>query len=123
VRDNDGLVRVVIGILSGQHVDFSLIDAQLANVNIQEEDIGALHTGIKELGNLELVRLFFAHDGCTFLNPGNGITARDIHDLHPILVGSLVDFLRRPNKFDIRHLHPGCLPYLNKIFSDGSDLL
>ena len=121
--NNDGFIRVVISILSGKHVNFSLINSQLTNVNIQEENISALHTWIKELRDLQLIRLFFAHNSGTFLNSTNTIFTGNIHNFHPILIGSLIDLLRCPNKLDIGHFHSSSFPYFDEIFSYSSNFL
>lgn len=84
--NNNGLPFLVFAVLDCQHVNFPLVDSQLAEVHVQEKDISALHARIKELGNLELVRLFFAHDGSTLLNTGNSILTSNVHHSHPVFV-------------------------------------
>ena len=53
VGKDDGFLLAgdLVAVLAGQHVHFSLVEAQLANVSFQEEDVGALHTRVEQLGH------------------------------------------------------------------------
>lgn len=86
MRHDNGFPLLVFAVLESQHVDFSLVDTELAEINVQEEDIGTLHAWIEELGDLELVRLFLAHDRCAFLDSRDRVLAGDVHHPHPIFI-------------------------------------
>ena len=53
MRQNDRFVFSLyfITILSGQHIDLSLVQSQLTNIGFQIKYICALHTGVKKLRN------------------------------------------------------------------------
>lgn len=57
------------------------------------------------------------------MDSSNRIFAGDIHNLKPVLIRPSVDFLRSPQKFDIRHLHACCPPHFNEVLSNSSNLL
>ena len=123
VRNNNRFSFLIFTIFYGKHIHFSLVDAQLAKIDIKEKYISALHTRIKELWYFQLVWLFFAHNCCTFLDSGNSVLASNIHNSHPILIWSFVNLLRSPNEFHILELHPCSPPNLYKIFPYCSDFL
>jgi len=53
VGKDDGLLLAgdLVAVLAGQHVHLALVEAQLADVGFQEEDVGALHAGVEQLGH------------------------------------------------------------------------
>ena len=55
------------------------------------------------------------------MNSSDGILARDIHHLHPVLVGPLIDLLRGPNKLNVGHFHACGFPHFNKVLADGAN--
>ena len=100
-----------------------MINSELADVNIEEEDISARHTGIEKLRYFKLIGLFFTHDGSAFLYSPDGIFACDVHNFHPIFVRTLVDLFRGPDKLDVGHFHACGFPYFNEILSHSTDFL
>ena len=116
MRNNDRFFLITLGVLYCQHIDFSLIDTKLAEVNIQEEYVSTLHAGIKELGDFELVWFLLSHNGGAFLDSCDRVLAGDVHNPHPIFVWPFVNFFWGPDEFNIVEFHSGCFPYLDKIF-------
>lgn len=77
VRQNDGLVLDLDGVtvFSRQHVDFSLINTQLADIGLQVEDVSALHARVEDLRSKEFFFITSAHDlwtsvVCQFISLG-----------------------------------------------------
>ena len=114
---------LIFAVLQRKHINFSLINPQLTKIDVQKVNVSTLHTRIKKLRNFQLVVLFLAHNCSTFLNSCDSVFAGNVHNSHPILVRSLVYFLWSPNKFHILQFHSGCLPNLNKILTNSSNLL
>ena len=123
VGDDDGFVLVGVGHLDGEHVDLALVDAELADVDVEEEDVGALHAGVDELGDPQLVGLVPAHDGRALLDAGDSVLAGHLHHLQPVLVGALVDLLGGPEELHVAHLHAHRPPDLDEVLPDRPDLL
>ncbi len=120
MRDNNRLLWQLISIFSSQHVHSSLIDTKLADINIQKEYIIALHARIEKLRYFQLIWLFAAHDGGTFLNPRNCVFACNVHHIQPILSWAFVYFFRGPKELDIWHLHSSSFPNFNEIPTNSS---
>ena len=123
VGDNDGLVLLGVGHFDGEHVDLALVDAELANIDVEEENVGTLHAGVDELGDPQLVGLLLAHYGGALLDAGDRVLAGHLHHLQPVLVRALVDLLRGPEEFHVLHPHAHRPPDLDEILPDGPDLL
>ena len=55
VREDDGLVLEPSGraVLAREHVHLALVDAELAHVRLEVEDVGALHQRVQDLRGRE----------------------------------------------------------------------
>jgi hypothetical protein len=125
MRQDDGLLvdLGIVTIFSGQHVNLSLIHAQLADISLQEEDISALHARVQHLSNGKVITLISAHDSGASLDSVEVILSGDVHNSQPILVGVVVDLLRGPQELHVVELHASGLPDLDKVSTYDLDLL
>lgn len=121
-RDNNRFLPA-LDLLSCQSIYLPLVHSQLANINIQKENISALHTRIEHLGHRQVVRFASSHNLRTFFNSVKRVVLGNSHYFHPILVWSLIDEVRGPKELYIGHFHSRCLPNLHKVSSDGSNFL
>jgi len=87
VRQNDGFVFVsnFVALLAREHVDFALVQTQLADVRSQVEYVAALHGGLEHHRSHEVVGFSSAHDLRAALHAVQRISARDV-DHHLVLV-------------------------------------
>jgi hypothetical protein len=97
MRDNYGFLgsASVIRVLPRQHIHLPLILAQLAQISLKEEDIGALHGRVEELrdGNRIVRIISTTHDGTASLDSVHGVLASDIQHSQPVVVGTFVDLI------------------------------
>lgn len=121
VGNNNRFFLFIFAVLNGQHVDFPLINSQLAEIDVQEENISTLHARIEKLRDFQLIWLFFSHNSCTFLNSSNRVRTSNIHHSHPVLIGSSINLLWGPDEFDILEFHACSFPDFNKVFPNSSD--
>jgi hypothetical protein len=95
MRNNNRLLLAtdVVTVLSCQHVELTLVHAELANVSLQEKDISTLHARVENLGAGHVVALSTSHDLSAALYSGNVVLARDVNHSGPVLFRSAVDLL------------------------------
>ena len=103
-----------IAVLSGEHIHFPLIDAQLANIGFEEEDIGTLHNRVENLGSVEIVFFAASHDHTAFLDSTERRVTRNIEHLSPVGDSIFFDFLGSPEKLNVIEIHTGSFPDLGK---------
>mmetsp|Transcript_34451 Transcript_34451/g.77686 ORF Transcript_34451/g.77686 Transcript_34451/m.77686 type:complete len:266 (+) Transcript_34451:1543-2340(+) len=122
--EDDGLVLDAcrVAVLPCQHVDLPLIDAKLADVRLEEEDVGSLHEGIQDLGRSKFV-LQPPHDLATLLDSCDRRPPRNIQRLRPVRNSVRRDLLRAPHELNFVHVHPCGLPDLHQVLADSLDLL
>mmetsp|Transcript_13495 Transcript_13495/g.38605 ORF Transcript_13495/g.38605 Transcript_13495/m.38605 type:complete len:465 (-) Transcript_13495:516-1910(-) len=123
MAEYDGLALDLggIAILPGQHVDLALIDAQLTNVGAEEEDVGALHEGVEDLGGRQTA-LHPSHDLAALFDPRNVESAGDVEHGRPVAVGVVGDLVGGPLENDVGQVHPGGLPNFDEVVTDDLDL-
>mmetsp|Transcript_861 Transcript_861/g.2071 ORF Transcript_861/g.2071 Transcript_861/m.2071 type:complete len:375 (-) Transcript_861:248-1372(-) len=124
VRQDDGLVLDArsVAVLPRKHVDLALVHAQLADVCLKEEDVGALHERVQDLSGSELV-LEAPHDLAALLDTRQRRATRDVERLRPVAHGLARDVIRAPHELHTLHVHPCCLPDLHKVLPNNLDLL
>ena len=93
--DGDGLLpSEFLGDLAGQHVDPSLVDSGVSDIDSELEHVDALHEGVDDLGGVQLCLVLLpSHDGHGPLDPGKGGDLSDLDDVLP--VGEVVDDVLR----------------------------
>ena len=123
-KDNGLLLDLLLlAVLPRQNINFPLIHSELANVCLQEEDVRALHAGIKYLGRTEVVGLASAHDLRATHDARQVERRSDLEHQRPVLARAAIDLVRCPNKFNIIHIHPNSFPYFDHVGSNVSDLV
>ena len=107
VREDDGLQldARLVAVLAREHVDLALVDAELADVGLEEEDVGALHDRVEDLRGGERV-LEPAHDLAAARDALDAEAARDVEALRPVLPRVLGDLLLRAKVMAARHVWP-----------------
>lgn len=115
-------VLEMIAIVPCEHINFSLVDAQLADVRLEEKNICALHDGIQILRHAQLITLVPPHNRHGLLNSGNVVLCRDVHYRLPVLIRVLVDFIGCPQELDILHFHAQRFPDFHKVETENADL-
>jgi hypothetical protein len=113
----------LVAVFSGEDINSDLIVAQLTDIGLKKEDIGALHARVKNLASGHFVALFPAHDGATARDSIQSVAARDVHNQRPVLRGTTIDLLRAPQKLHVSKVHAGRLPDLDHVASHGLNLL
>ena len=61
--------------------------------HLEEEDVGALHAGVEDLGGGQLIGLVATHDLRAADDALDVVLAGNVHDQGPVLVRALVDLL------------------------------
>jgi len=84
------------------------------SAHLEEEDVGSLHAGVKDLGRGQLLALLAPHDGAASGDARHGEAACDVHHAQPVLVGARVDLVAGPQELHIRHVHAGSTPHLQR---------
>mmetsp|Transcript_16930 Transcript_16930/g.36299 ORF Transcript_16930/g.36299 Transcript_16930/m.36299 type:complete len:226 (+) Transcript_16930:1627-2304(+) len=111
-----------VAVLAREHVHLALVDSKLANVGLQEEDVGALHQRIEDLCRSQ--RPFSAaHDLAALCDARNGKAARDVERERPVVLSMLRDLLGRPEELHALHVHPCSCPHMNQVVTDSLDAL
>jgi hypothetical protein len=125
VRNNNRLLfsADVITVLTGKHVYLALVHSQLANISLQEKDVGALHARVEHLRARHIITFISSHNLSTAFNSRDVILPTNINDRRPVLLRSPVDFLRCPEELDIVEVHASSLPYLDKVATYNLNLL
>mmetsp|Transcript_17078 Transcript_17078/g.41991 ORF Transcript_17078/g.41991 Transcript_17078/m.41991 type:complete len:351 (+) Transcript_17078:1159-2211(+) len=113
----------VVAVLARQHVHLALIHAELADVRLEEEDVGALHDGVEDLRRRQVVRLAAAHDLRAAQDARQLVAARDVQHQRPVLVAPLVDLLGGPDELHAAQVHAHRLPHLHHVLAHLLDLL
>lgn len=111
-----------VAVFAGEHVDLALVDAELADVCLEEEDVGALHDWVQDLGCRERV-LEPTHDLAALLDARDGEAARNVERLRPVAQGVRADLVRRPEELDTLHVHPRRRPHLDEVLPDCLDAI
>jgi len=124
VREDDWLElnADLAAVVTREHVHFALVDAELANVRAQEEDVGALHEWVQDLRTGQLV-LGACHDHTALLDAVEVEAARDVEHLGPVARRLRADLVRAPEELDALHVHARRLPHLDQVLADGLDLM
>mmetsp|Transcript_59867 Transcript_59867/g.105264 ORF Transcript_59867/g.105264 Transcript_59867/m.105264 type:complete len:262 (-) Transcript_59867:365-1150(-) len=125
VGDNDRFKFLLLraGVLSCEHVDLSLVHAQLADVRLEEEHIGALHARVENLRGTHFLGILAPHDGAAALDAGEVVHTGHVHHQTPVLFGVRVDLVGGPQKAYVLHVHANGLPDFNHVLADHADLL
>ena len=111
-----------VAVLACEHVHLSLIDSQLADVRLEEEDVGALHDRIQDLRRGERV-LEPPHDLATPFEPVYLEAPRDVERLRPVATSMFGDLVRAPHKLDTCHVHAHRRPHVDEVLPHDLDAL
>ena len=85
VRYDDGHLAIDFWrMLACQHIHLALIDSQLADIDLQLEHVGALHTGVEDLRDGLLLGLLAAHDHRALLQALEAVRPRDLQNGFPV---------------------------------------
>ena len=79
---------------------------------LEKKYVGGLHARIKDLRGRQLLSLLAAHDSAASHNARHIVAASNIHDAEPVFVCVRIDFVARPQKLYVRHVHAGSTPHL-----------
>ena len=79
VREDDrGAQPLSVRVLPSEHVHLPLVEAKLADVRAEEENIGALHAWVHDLCARELGAFLAPHDSAAALDAVHAVEARDL---------------------------------------------
>lgn len=123
VMTQDDWLYYVGAVVSGEHVDLGLINTKLADIGLEEENIGALHARVEDLRGGHFHTFFSSHDGTALHDTCDVGVSADVHDPAPVLLGSIIDFLRSPKESNVAKIHASSLPDLYKISTDHLNLV
>lgn len=70
----------VVAVFASQHVHLALIEAELAHVSFQKENISALHAWIQNVGGWHRVAFGSAHDLRAFLYSSDVVLTGNVDD-------------------------------------------
>ncbi|GIX64623.1 response regulator [Babesia caballi] len=120
--DGPGAHALQLAVLARQHVDLALVEAQLADVRPDVEDVGALHRRVEQGGGGPVVALRAPQRLAAALEARDVEGAADVHDQPPVEVRVLVDLLAGPQELHRVHVHAGRPPHVLEVLADEPDV-
>mmetsp|Transcript_3391 Transcript_3391/g.5306 ORF Transcript_3391/g.5306 Transcript_3391/m.5306 type:complete len:240 (-) Transcript_3391:448-1167(-) len=125
VGDDSGLESHLFGsgVLSGKHVDFSLVHSKLADICFQKKNICTLHARVEYLRGAHLFPILAAHYRAAALDSRKIVHSSDFHYSAPVFIRMVINFLRSPQKANICHIHTNSLPNLYHVLANCTDFV
>lgn len=110
-----------VRVLDREHVDLALVDAELAEVDAEHENVGRLHARVYVLREREVIALFAPHNLHCALDSVGRCELGDAVDELEVLALVLADEVERPHELDVVEVHAAGAEYLDEVHADVVD--